>query len=274
VRKPELVSPTRIDRLLEIACVYNVPLTITVDSDDMTYRYKSRMFEVRRIGGTCRLVIDHPVTDGPAIALVPHTVIIAYFALDHERFFFDAEIIHKITFTLSNKRNVSAFEISYPNVLKSGQRRMFFRVPVPQGKSISVECGVIGERTDWLVQEPGTWNFPTHVRFEGRILNISVGGMLLTINRSLSHLPVGTKLGMRFALSPDENPLVLKGIIRRKEKRAPKESDAVGIEFIDCAEKFEYKLAINRLYRYVAERQREILATGARDQKQSHGIRH
>jgi c-di-GMP-binding flagellar brake protein YcgR len=273
VREPELVSPTRIDRLLELASVYNVPLTITVDSDDMTYRYKSRMFEVRRIGSTRRLVIDHPVTDGPAIALVPHTPITAFFALDHERFFFDAEIIHKITFTLSSKRNVSAFEISYPNVLKAGQRRMFFRVPVPLGRPISVECGVIGERTDWLVQEPGTWNFPTHVHFEGRILNISVGGMLLAINHSLSHLPVGTKLGMRFSLSPDENPLSLKGIIRRIEQRTLKQEDAIGIEFIDCAEKFEYKLAINRLYRYVAERQREILATGARDQKQSHGIR-
>jgi len=263
--KEDLVSPTRIERLLELACVYNVPLTVTAEADDMVYRYKSRMFEMRRTPSTRRLVIDHPVTDGPAIALTPNIKISVFFALNNDRYFFESSIIHKMMFTLASKRTVSAFEITYPNILKNGQRRMFFRVPVPQGKPISVECGVIGDKKNWFIQEPGAWNFPSQIRFEGEILNISVGGMLLAINKGDAHaLVVGTKLGMWFALQPEESPLVLKGIIRRIEERSSAEADALGIEFIDISEKFEYKLAINRLYRYVADRQRDIAASGAR----------
>ncbi len=272
MRQLEHVSPTRIERLLELSCVYNVPLTITVDADDMTYRYKSRMFEMCKVLQTRRLVIDHPVTDGPAIALVPNTPISVFFALDNDRYFFDSRIIRKITFTLANKRSVSAFEIAYPNVLKSGQRRMFYRVPVPQGKPICVECGIIGDKNEWTIQEPGAWNFPSHVRFEGRILNISVGGMLLAIKKPRSNnLVVGAKLVMLFTLKLDESPLLLKGVIRRVEERSGEDDDAFGIEFIDIPEKFEYKLAINRLYRYVAERQREILASGASGQTSRYG---
>jgi c-di-GMP-binding flagellar brake protein YcgR len=265
VKESELVSLTQIERLLELACVYNVPLTVTAESDEMTYRYKSRMFEIERTQSTPRLVIDHPVTDGPAIALVPNTRINVFFALDNDHFCFESRIFRKVSFTLANKRVVSAYEITYPNVLKSGQRRLFYRVPVPQGKPISVECGVIGERTDWFAQEPGTWNFPTQMGFEGRILNVSVGGMLLGVKKSGAFMPmIGTKLGMRFALKSDESSLSMKGIVRRVEERPSGEETALGIEFIDIGDKFEYKLAINRLYRYVADRQREVLAIGLR----------
>jgi hypothetical protein len=109
------------------------------------------------------------------------------------------------------------------------------------------------------------------VLFEGRILNVSVGGMLLAIKKTFSAIMVvGARLVVRFAVKPDESPLVLKGIIRRIEERGPEE-DGLGIEFIDTAEKFEYKLAINRLYRYVAERQREVLAAGEQAQRPPYG---
>lgn len=272
MREPEVVSPARVERLLELASVYNVPLTITAEANDMTYRYKSRMLEMRKISSVRQLVIDHPVTDGPAIALTPGTPITVFFALNNDRFFFESKILRKSTFTLAGKRSVAAFEITYPNLLKNGQRRMFFRVSVPQGKPICVECGVIGNKKEWLAQEPGAWNFPTHIEFEGRIVNISVGGVLLAVKNSGGPAPVvGTKMGMRFALKSDETPIVLKGIVRRIEDRPSGEENRFGIEFIDIGEKFEYKLAINRLYRYVAERQREILASGPRRRESRHG---
>ncbi|MBI5117548.1 PilZ domain-containing protein [Candidatus Poribacteria bacterium] len=256
----EILSPSRIEGLLEIACAYNVPLFIAAESRGKTYRYKSRMLEVKKTEDARSVVIDHPVTDGPAIALSPNVAVVVFFAVDKSRFFFDAQVQRKTLFALASHKKVPALEISYPNAIKSGQRRAYFRVPVPLGKPIAVEVGAISGMSDWLAQEPGTWNFPSHVHFEGRILNISVGGMLLSVNEGTKTIPrVGTKLGLRFSVAPDETPIMLKGIIRRKERRDSAKVDAIGIEFIDTAEKFEYKLAINRLYRYVAERQREML---------------
>ncbi len=256
----EILSPSRIERVLELASAYNTPLFITAEARGKTYRYKSRMLEVKKTGDAHTLVIDHPVTDGPAIALIPNISISVFFAINNERFLFEANAHRKTVFTLAGHRKVPALEITYPNTIKSGQRRAYYRVPIPIGKPISVEVGSLGGINEWLAQEPGAWNFPTRVRFEGRILNISVGGMLLAIKEGARSVPrVGTKLGLRFSLAPDETPVVLKGIVRRREKRDSVNVDAIAIEFIDTTEKFEYKLAVNRLYRYVAERQRETI---------------
>ncbi|RJP71561.1 MAG: hypothetical protein C4532_07315 [Candidatus Abyssobacteria bacterium SURF_17] len=264
MEEPEVVSPSRIERLLDLASVYNVPLSITAESRDKLYRYKSRMLDFRKAPGSNTLIIDHPVTDGPAIALVPDTRITVYFALDRKRFLFESTVVRKVSFTLASRRKISALEIAYPNALASGQRRSYYRVSVPSGKLVSVECGVVSGRTDWFVQEPGTWNFPSRVQFEGRIVNVSVGGILLAVKDAARGVAtVGTKLGLWFSLAPNETPVVLKGIVRRVDRASSGEEDTVAIEFIDTAEKFEYKLAINRLFRYVAERQREIIKTGA-----------
>lgn len=269
----QLVSPARVERLLELACVYNVPLTVTAETIDNIYRYKSRMFELKKTpDGNC-LVIDHPVTDGiETIALTPKVPITIFFALDKERFFFETRMIRKVTFTLEGPRKTTALEVIYPNVLKSGQRRMFYRVTPPLGNPISVKCGVLDDRIDWLAQEPGTWNFPSHLRFEGHVVNISVGGLLLAVEKgSKVNVQVGTRLGIRLSLAVDETPLMLKAIIRRMEGKDADGKERVAMEFIDTSEKFEYKLAINRLYRYVTECQKEIIKSGVKRETRERG---
>ncbi len=269
----QLVSPARVERLLELACVYNVPLTITAETSDNIYRYKSRMFELKKTpDGDC-LVIDHPVTDGPdTIALTPKVPITIFFALDKERFLFETRVLRKVTFTLEGHMKTPALEVLYPNVLRTGQRRMFYRVTPPMGKPISVECGVLDDQMDWLAQEPGTWNFPSHLRFEGRVVNISAGGLLLAIEGSSRiNAQVGTRLGIRLLLAFDETPLTLKAIIRRVEGKDAAGKERLAMEFIDTSEKFEYKLAINRLYRYVADRQREIIKSGVKPETKGRG---
>ncbi|UCD58493.1 MAG: PilZ domain-containing protein [Candidatus Hydrogenedentota bacterium] len=261
----DVVSPSRIERLLELASAYNVPLLVTTESRGNTYRYKSRMLEMRVLPGRNTLIIDHPITDGPAIALTRDTPVTVFFALDRNRLVFDSRVIGKSTFTLAIHRETTALEITYPNVLKSGERRSYYRVPVPKGKPISTECGMIADVSDWVVQEPGAWNFPSSAQFEGRIVDISVGGILLAIRKTGKNIPkVGTKLGLRFSVAAGETPIVLKGIVRRILEGPSTEENTIGVEFIDTAEEFEYKLAINRLYRYVAERQRQIGKSGTK----------
>lgn len=253
----EFVSTSRIERLLELACAYNVPLLITIESRDAIFRYKSRMLEMQKAVDGDSLIIDIPMTDGPAIALKPGVNVNVFFALNEKRYLFESVVLRKATLTLASKRKTPAIEISYPNILRIADRRQHVRVSIPLGRPISVQCGVVGDKADWLAQEPGTWNFPSRLRFEGRIVNVSVGGMLLaTTGKTGAAARVGVKLGMRFALAPNESPIALKGIIRRVEQGDSAGETRIGIEFIDTNEKFDYKLAINRLYRYVAERQK------------------
>ena len=90
--------------------------------------------------------------------------------------------------------------------------------------------------------------------------NIGVGGMLLAfLKGDAGRASVGDRLALKFSLGKDETSLELDGVIRRIEKKASTEEVSVGVEFVDTGEAFEYKLAINRLYKYVAERRKEIL---------------
>jgi len=258
----KVLSPSRIERLLELACAYNVPLFITAESGEKTYQYNSRMLERKKKPSANALIIDHPFTSGPAIALKPGIRISVSFALDDDWFLFESAIRGKTDFALANRKKIAAFEIAYPNMLSGGDRRSYYRVPAPMSEPISIQCGTIGGISDWFVQEAGAWNFPSHLRFEGRILDISVGGMLIGIEKLDRSIPdVGTKLGLRFSLAPNETPVTLKGAIKRIEKGSTGRN-RIAVQFIDTAEKFEYKLSINRLYRHVAEQQRELTKSG------------
>ncbi len=263
---PPLTSPSRIERLLELGCAYNAPLSIQAESGDELYRYKSRLLDIRRTGDSKSLIIDQPSSDGPAVALKPNTEMLLFFAVDRSRFAFLSVILGKTDFALGARRRISAVEISYPNALQSGQRRAYFRVPVPLRNPIHVECTVIGD-VQRQVPEPegdaaGALPSP---RLGGRTINISVGGMFILIEEGAEHLAdVGTRLALQFSLARNETPLRLNAIIRRIVRKSAAEQLKVGIEFVDTDESFEDKLAINRLYRYVAERQREILQSGSK----------
>jgi c-di-GMP-binding flagellar brake protein YcgR len=259
----DVVSPSRIERVLELACAYNVPLSLVTESGGTVYRYKSRMLDMKKPPSVSSLVIDYPVTDGPAIALKPRIEITLYLALDQERFAFESKVLRKTTFTLESRRSISALEIAYPHVLRSDQRRAYYRVPVPVGKPIAVKCAVVDDAGESFTPEPGAWNFPPDKQFQGTIMNLSVGGMLVALTEAVRSLvDVETRIGVRLLLAHDETPLVLKGIVRRIETGHAPDEFRVGVEFIDTEEAFECKLAINRLYRYVAERQREIIKSG------------
>ena len=260
-----LASPSRIERTLELACAYNAPLSINAESGDDIYRYKSRMLDMRKARGSRSLVIDQPASEGPAIALRPNIQITLFFAIEQGRYAFDSVVLRKTEFTLGNRRKISALEISYPNVLKSGQRRAYFRVPIPLRAPIDVDCTVIGEVAGKTVENEDAGNALLRPRLRGRTINISVGGMLIVLEEGATDLAdVGTKLALQFSLEKNETPIRLSAIIRRLEKKSATDQFRMGIEFVDIDVTFENKLAVNRLYRYVAERQREIIQSGSK----------
>ncbi len=258
----EVVSPSRIERLLELACAYNVPLTVTVESGDKLYTYRSRMLEQREKVGANSLLVDYPMTSGPAIALKPGMPLTVHFSLEKQRFLFHASVIGKTLYTFLDRRKATVLEIEYPTVLVRGQRRSYHRVPPPPDQPISVNCRMTGDVIDWLDKEAesaGSARQPT--QFRGTIVNVSVGGMLMAVRETEQpDLEEGKKVGLRFSVAKKESPILIKGIIRRIEEDESTGELRVAIEWIDTEEMYEYRLAMNRIYKYVAERQREVIA--------------
>jgi c-di-GMP-binding flagellar brake protein YcgR len=260
---PALASPIHIERLLELACAYNAPLSIQLESGEDIYRYKSRMLDLTKGGGSKTLVIDMPSSQGPAKALTPGAQITLFFALEPSRYAFDSVVLGKTSFALSGDKKISALEISYPDVLKSGQRRAYFRVPIPMRNPIKVDCDVIGDGAKQQLEEESPEEALSRPILQGDAINLSVGGMLIEFEKSeLSLIEVGAKLDLVFSLDRGEEPLKFSAIIRRVEEKAASGKPRAGVEFVDTDKEFKCRLAINRLYKYVAERQREMIQTG------------
>lgn len=262
---PTLASPSRIQSLLELACAYNSPLSLQTESGEEIFRYKSRMLDMKGRPNSRSLIIDQPVADGPAAALRPNAEITLFFAIEQGRYAFDSTILRRTEYELGNRRKILALEIAYPNVLKSGQRRAYYRVPIPLRMPIHVDCVVIGDIAHEETEEDTRRTPLPKGRLTARTIDLSVGGMFIEFEGGDIHLAdVGTKLTVKFAVTANETPLRLRAAIKRIIRRSAAEPLRAGIEFIDIDKTFEYKLAMNRLYRYVAERQREILQSGTK----------
>ena len=260
MEKAEILSPSRIERLLEVACAYSAPLSLATESRGEKYEYTSCMLEESRGSGTKHLIIDYPVTDGPAIAFKPGMDITLSFTIEQGQFTFDSTVIRKTTFALQNRRETAALEIEYPNALRHGQRRDHFRVPIPLKQPIEVKGETIAEADDLDSKTLSMADTQKTGRFKGKMVNISVGGILMSLkNADDIPIEIETKVLVIFSLAENETPLELKGIVRRIDEGDSAEEQNIGIEFIDTEETFESKLAINRLYKYVAERQRQML---------------
>lgn len=253
-------SPIQIRQYLERGCAYNTPLSIFFESSDGTYRYRSRLLDIKQVSRTNSLIIDRPASDGPSKALTSDANISLFFVVGEERFLFESKVLGKATFDLGEGKIVPALEVTYPSVLRNGQRRAYYRVSVPLGKPVSVKCSMIADGADHGEQMPESEESCPDTLFEAHVLDVSAGGILILLDDVARNLlSASLKLNLQLSLSRDESPLRLMGRVVRIEEKTSSKNARAGIEFIDMDEIFEHKIAKNRLLKYVAERQREII---------------
>jgi len=222
------------------------------------------MLDIRKVSKSKTLIIDQPVADGQVAPLRPDAQITLFFAVEQGRYAFSGTVLKRTDFELTGRRTVRALEITYPNILKSGQRRAYYRVPVPIRMPIHVNCLVVAGFTYEEEGENGS-KLPPQGCLKGRAIDLSVGGMLIAFEDGDTNLAdIGTKLALEFTLGRSETPIRLNAVVRRLVRKGAREHLRAGIEFVDIDKAFEFKLAVNRLYKYVAERQREILKSGSK----------
>jgi len=255
-----IFSPIQIRHHLERGCAYNTPLFIVFESIDGIYRYRSRLLDIKQVPGTDSLIIDRPASDGPSKALTSDANISLFFVVGKERFLFESKVLSKATFDLGEGKIIPALEVTYPSVLRNGQRRAYYRVSVPLGKPVSVKCSMIADGADHGEQMPESEESCPNTLFEAHVLDISAGGILISLDGAARNLlSASLKLNLQLSLSRDEPPLRLMGRVVRIEEKTSSKNARAGIEFIDTDKAFAHKLATNRLLKYVAERQREII---------------
>ncbi len=258
--KTEILSPSRIERILEMACAYNAQLSVSTESRGETYHFTSHMIEISDIPGAKHIIINYPITDGPAVALKADMELTLSFAVDEGQFTFESTVIRKGALPLKGRPDMTVLEISYPNLLKHSQRRDHLRVSIPTEGPIQATCTIIAAHSG---EEPEKAGASSHgeAQFEGNIENISVGGVLLSVKEepAITSLRAGVTLLLRFLLVESETPIELMGIVKRMYDEDSIGERQVAIEFTNTEETFEYRLAVNRLYKYIAERQRQML---------------
>jgi c-di-GMP-binding flagellar brake protein YcgR len=242
-----------------MACAYELPLSVVIESRGETYRYESCMVETSGTSAAKNLIIDYPVTDGPAVAIKPEMEMTLSFTIDEGQLVFNSTVMRKTTRMRRERGETVVLEIEYPNILKHSQRRDHFRVPIPLRKQIHAECILVGDDTTQTSKGKRKKGSEKGVHFEGTIINISVGGVLMAVE-DVTDIPMktGASLVLSFSLAKNETPLELRGVVRRLEKGESDTSRKLAVEFIETEETFEHRLAVNRLYRYVTERQREM----------------
>lgn len=243
-----------------MACAYNAHLSVVTESRGKTYHFNSRMLKVSDIPDTKHVIISYPITDGPAVSLKPKMEVTLSFAVDEGQFAFESQVIRKTVLPLKNRPDMTVLEISYPNILKHSQRRDHFRVSIPTEEPIQATCDLIDPHSGEDTEDVSAGS-QGDVRFEGNIVNISVGGVLLGVREEsiITLLGGGVTLLLRFSLIENETPIELMGLVRRIYDESSAGEREVAIEFTGTEETFEYRLAINRLYKYIAERQRQML---------------
>jgi len=95
--------------------------------------------------------------------------------------------------------------------------------------------------------------------FEGITIDISAGGIAIKVDEGKEELHVGDKIDMRFRLKKEDfDELEITGIVKNERAYFNTDSKVFGVEFIP-ERSVEFKKAINKISRYVIERQRELL---------------
>ncbi len=220
--------------------------------------YTSRFFDFYRKDNT--IIIDIPVGVGETYEpLVKGDKINVYFQYSGFRFYFHSKILGKLKYELNKTTKIPAYKIKLPEKLLDGERRNYFRVPTSHGNPIIAKFIVYPKGLDIVIIEPDHPDSIPKV-FEGTIIDISAGGVAIKVDEGKEELKVGDKIDMKFRLKKEDfDELEISGIIRNERVYYNTDSKVFGVEFIP-ERSVEYKRAINKISRYVIERQRELLS--------------
>ncbi len=235
----------------------NITVYLIKDKKEEKDEYRSRFLGYDRKEKV--IFIDEVTGEGRSYQpLLKGEKIRVFFQYDEFRFIFSSEVLDKTYYAINERLKLPSYKIRMPQSLEDGDRRQFFRVPTPMDKPIIVEFKLYPYQSKEPMVDPENPEGSPKI-FKGVAIDISGGGIAIKAEKG-NNFEIGDIFDMKFKLSPqDKEFLYLKGIVRNKRKYFDTDLNIYGVEFVE-ENSINFKKAINRIIRYVFERQREMLA--------------
>lgn len=218
-------------------------MDIWIYRDDGVDRCKASLLELKKLGEKS-LILDRPTLKGSPVSLKYVNGIQIFFTIgDHTqlRTYWPEIVNPDEQYQLAGGNATPAIAISYPEEIKTGQRREFYRLRISPFSPVPIKFATTDDEV-----------------FEGIIRNISGGGVGFKLSKDIDQtLELDTELLVQFQL-PGQNSLINLFIAIRF--RVEKEKDyLLGAEFVNVTESKEYINSVQAVLDYVLETQRGFL---------------
>jgi len=237
---------------LRDACQNNLPLDVRLVGNQTTEIYRSRFLNPPENAESDTLLIEAPTSRGSVVLLRPGQKIKLIFVYQGIIHSFTTEIVSRSRYKLSEEVTVPSLKIQVPKALATGKIRSFYRLAIPDSTPMELSLGI-------LAKQKGK---PQRIRAREKavITDIGGGGLGFRISEGRSLLlGVDTRLSLSFRFPDDDEPLRLLGRICFYLRRRDLREIFFGVQFTEVDSDLDYKRSIDRILRYVAEKQRMLL---------------
>lgn len=219
--------------------------------------YASRFFEINP--KKKYIIIDRPFGGkGAYRQLVRKDKITIFFITRGFRFLFHTQVLKRDTFSSGMGTDMPVLIIRLPDEIYDGERRNFFRVPMPMDPPIEARFVSYFEKSQSFDEQEAP-DLEDYDMSESVTADLSGGGVSLRCGEDAGVM-VGDIINIRFALhAGDDEEIRVEGLINNSRKTSEKGVFLKGIEFLpDRGD--EYRNAQKKISRYVMNRQREMIS--------------
>ncbi len=235
-------------RMLESACARNTSAELHCEGDEGRLTARLRLLAVE----SHQLLTDEAQFVGSATVLRQRQSVMIHFLYDGVRWAFRTQVSRPLLLvTLNNEFRVRGMALQLPDQIAEQQRRSDFRVSLA-GRDIvaNLHATAAGDVRVCPVDAE---------RFEGRLTNISAGGLGLLVSRnSRRSFALGELFYACFRL-PDLDPeCVLPVEVRNHRRVAESGATLVGVRFVSC-DPAHTSTQLAQIQRFVAVEQRRLL---------------
>jgi c-di-GMP-binding flagellar brake protein YcgR len=164
------------------------------------------------------------------------------FEIEHFKYIFESKVVR-----CSHENGCIVLEI--PEKIEKLMRRSYSRVLVPENLAVKVMFWHRG-----YDDEKGT--VPNEDFWQGRLLNLSAGGMKMSISADKKcHFEPGQLVGLQFTAMPYEKPVLLEGLVIHIHPAEDGNGDffELGVEFLGLEISWEGRNKLRRLVEIIEQ---------------------
>lgn len=233
----------------------NIAISHPIDGE--THQYLSRFFKV--LSKEESIIIDYPFMDGYTHPkLTAGDPVFIYFQTAGFRFHFQSKVEEPFNFTLADGTRIPALKIAWPDTVRDGNRRSFYRITIHLDHSVKVKYKILGNINAESISFSGT-DKVEYRGVEAVMVDLSENGIAVEIRRKIN-IDTGDLLKLSFQLDDGaQTDIEIEGIVRNFREFPGSDIHICGIEFTP-EKTTRYKEALKKIIRYIMDHNRENIS--------------